>query len=171
MADVYIVVFSLIGILVSLPALLVALNLLMPKTTGISYARLKQTPVKCFFAGIPTTAAFLLFIAIAANVPNGTVQALAFVAAFLGMGLGSLGGAGLARLLGERLGRLSQPSSAMSSWVRGAVVFELACLVPVVGWFLFMPIAGITLLGAATFGLVGWLPQRNTMPIEGSTTA
>ena len=40
MTDVYIVVFSLLGMLLSLPALLVALNLLMPNVTRLAAARL-----------------------------------------------------------------------------------------------------------------------------------
>ena len=84
MVDVYIVVYSLLGILICLPALLMALNLLMPQTTTHIVTRLEQTPGKSFFLGIPVTAAFLLWIAITANVPLGLVRGTAFLAAFLG---------------------------------------------------------------------------------------
>lgn len=159
MADVYIVLFTLIGILLSLPALLVALNLLLPKVTTRAYLRLQQTPGKSFLLGIPVLSAFLLWIAITANIPLGPVKATAFLAAFVGMGVGTVGAAGLSRLLADRLDTLSAPRSRLTHLVRGAVVFELACLFPVVGWFLFAPIAGITLMGAAAFALLGWLPR------------
>ncbi len=159
MVDVYIVVYSLLGILICLPALLLALNLLMPQVTNRIETRLEQTPGKCFFLGVPVTAAFLLWIAITANVPNGVVRGTAFVAAFVGMGLGTLGAAGMSRLLASRVSLLANPSSEAMNWLRGAVLYELACLFPIVGWFLFAPIVGITVLGATVFGLLGWLPR------------
>ena len=159
MVDVYIVVYSLLGILICLPALLVALNLLMPQVTGRIETRLEQTPGKSFFLGVPVTAAFLLWIAITANVPIGVVRGTAFVAAFVGMGLGTLGAAGMTRVLAKRITPLINPSSKALNWLRGAVMYELACLFPIVGWFLFAPIVGITVVGAAVFGLLGWLPR------------
>ncbi len=159
MVDVYIVVYSLLGILICLPALLLALNLLMPQITGRIETRLERTPGKSFFLGVPVTAAFLLWIAITANVPIGVVRGTAFVATFVGMGLGTLGAAGMSRLLAKRITVLANPSSQAMNWLRGAVMYELACLFPIVGWFLFAPIVGITVLGAAVFALLGWLPR------------
>ena len=48
MADVYIVVFSVIGILISFPGLAAALNLLLPRATEAAYMRLAYTPWKTF---------------------------------------------------------------------------------------------------------------------------
>ncbi len=83
MADVYIVVYSIIGMLICLPALLMALNLLMPNITQRIETRLEETPGKSFFLGVPVTAAFLLWIAITANVPLGVVRGSSFVVAFI----------------------------------------------------------------------------------------
>lgn len=170
MADVYIVVFTLIGMLISLPALLVALNLLFPKASTHAAIRLQQTPVKSFLFGIPIASAFLLWIAITSNVPLGAVKATAFMAAFVGMGIGTVGAAGLARILADRLSSLSPNSSRLTHLVRGAIVFELACLFPIVGWFLFVPLAGIALIGAGTFALLGWIPQARVAFNEQTTT-
>ncbi|MFQ5420063.1 MAG: hypothetical protein ACE5FD_19840 [Anaerolineae bacterium] len=159
MADVYTVTFIIIGILLSVPALLVALNLLLPNVTRRAQTRLEKTPGRSFFLGVPVTAAFALFVAIASATNFGPIQAIGFVAALVGMGLGSIGGAGLARLLGERLTPLAHPNSELTNLVRGAVVYELAALVPLVGWFLFIPIAGMMAMGAATFALFKWLPR------------
>lgn len=159
MTDVYIVVFTLAGILISLPPLLVALNLLLPKVTQNTAARLSRTPGRSFVLGVPVTAAFFLWIAITSQVPFGPVRATAFLAAIAGMGLGTIGAAGMARILGDRLKTMADPSSTLTSLVRGAVVYELACLFPIVGWFLFTPLAGVMVMGAAVFGVLGWLPR------------
>jgi hypothetical protein len=166
MTDVYIVVFTLAGILISLPALLVALNLLLPKVTINTAARLSKTPGRSFILGVPVAAAFLLWIAIASQVPFGPIRATSFLAAIAGMGLGTIGAAGMARVLGERLKPLSGPSSTLSGLVRGALVYELACLFPIVGWFLFIPLAGVMVMGAAVFGLLGWLPRPQIQQID-----
>jgi len=159
MADVYTVTLSLIGILISAPALLVALNLLMPNLTRRAQTRLAETPGRSFFLGVPVTAAIALFVAITTSVNFGPVKAIGFIAALVGMGIGSIGGAGLSRLLGKRLALLARPNSELTNLVRGAVVYELAALVPLVGWFLFIPIAGMMTMGAATFALLKWLPK------------
>lgn len=165
MADVYTVTFSLIGILLSLPALFVALNLLMPNVTERVQTRLEHTPGRSFVLGVPMTAAFALFIAVASQVP-GVGQALAIIAAVLFMGLGTVGGAGLTRLLGDRIRPLARPNSRLTNLVRGAVIYELAALTPIVGWFLFVPFAGITAVGAASFALIRWLPKPASPPVN-----
>lgn len=165
MADVYTVTFILIGILLSLPALLVAVNLLMPNATQRAQLRLEQTPGRSFVLGVPVTAAFALFIAVTSQLP-AVGQAMAFLAAALFMGLGTIGGAGLSRLLGDRLRPLAQTHSDLTHLVRGAIVYELAALVPIVGWFLFIPLAGVTAVGAAAFALVRWLPKAAGQPVS-----
>lgn len=70
MADVYTVAFIMIGILISMPALLVGLNLLMPGMTIRTQVRLRETPGKAVLLGIVSTAVFLLVILITAQIPE-----------------------------------------------------------------------------------------------------
>lgn len=164
MADVYIVVFSILGILITLPALFVTLNLMMPRVTTDISVRLEQTPGKSFVLGVPVAVAFLLWILITSQINFGPVQATAVMAAILGMGLGTIGAAGMARFIGKRLKPISNQGSDLRDLVWGAVIYELACLVPIVGWFLFLPLVSVTVMGAAVFGLLGWLPRPQTQP-------
>ena len=164
MAEVYTVTLIIIGILLSVPALLVALNLLLPTTTTHAYNRLKQTPGRSLALGLPVTLFFVGWVLVTAQANFALLRALAFISAVVGMGVGAIGGAGLARLLGERLGGMSRPNSSLANLVRGAVVYELACLVPFVGWFLFIPLAGTAAMGAAIFGLLRWAPRPGAAP-------
>jgi hypothetical protein len=163
MADIYIVVFSVIGMLISFPGLMAALNLLLPKVTESAYLRLAHTPVKSFMLGLPVSAVFTLWILITANIKVGPVQALAFIAALIWMALASLGAAGIARLMGERIDALNQHASGLANILRGAVIYQLACLFPLIGWFVFWPIASITVTGAAIFGLLHWVPKPKSI--------
>ena len=162
MADVYIVLYSLLGILITLPALLIALNLLLPRVTTRTAGRLTHTPIKSFFMGLPLVAFLALWIAMTAQTAFGPLRFTAFAAALFGMGLGTLGAAGMARSLGERLSPLLPRSAAMLNLLRGAIVYELACLFPIIGWFLFAPIVGTAVIGAAIFGIIGWAPASDT---------
>ena len=168
MTDVYIVVFTLIGILLSLPALLVALNLLLPNVTRHAAARLDHHPYQSFGLGLFVTSLFLAFILITANVAFGPVRAMSFFATFAGMGLGTLGAAAMSRLLGQRLSHLATPNSELTNLVRGAVVYELACLFPLVGWFVFIPLVGVTVMGAAALGLLDrvWQMAKKPAPVQ-----
>jgi hypothetical protein len=158
MADVYTVTFIIIGILITVPALLVGLNLLMPGPTIRAQVRLRETPGRSFGLGAVLTAVFLTIILVTVQIP-GPGQAFGFALAIIGMALGSLGAAGMARLLGERIRPLAKPNSDMMNLLRGAIVYELACLVPFVGWFIFAPLVGMMVLGAAVFALIGWMPK------------
>ena len=169
MADVYTVLFILLGILLTLPALLVAINLLLPAVTQRAQTRLTETPGKSFFLGIPVASAFLLFVAISSQVNFGLVKAVGGLVAVIGMGLGTIGAAGMARLLAERLRPIARPNSELTHLIRGAVVYELACLFPLVGWFLFIPLASITVLGAAVFALLKWVPQPHIVTHQTTT--
>jgi hypothetical protein len=166
MADVYTVTLIIIGILISLPALLVGLNLLMPGVTIRTQVRLRETPGKSFWLGALFTAVLLPIIFATIETP-GPGQAFGIGLLVAVMGVGSLGAAGMARLLGERIRPLAKPNSDMMNMLRGAAVYELACIVPFVGWFIFAPLVGMTVMGAAVFALLGWLPK----PVARETVA
>lgn len=171
MADVYIVTLSVLGILISFPGLAAALTLLLPGTTERAYQRLADTPVKSFLMGIPVTVAFAVWILITLNIQFGPIQAIGFISALLAMGINSIGAAGLARLMGERIGTLTGTGTALANLLRGAVIYELACLFPLVGWFLFFPIALISTIGAAVFAILGWMPRPKPAANSADVTA
>ena len=168
MADVYTVVFSVLGILLSGPALLLVLNLLLPRPVGRAATRLAKTPGWSLVLGVPVAASMGLWIAIASQVPLGLVRASAWAVGVLGLGLLTIGAAGMVRMLGDRLANLSSNPSNLTNMLRGAVLYELALLFPVVGWFLFAPLAGIAALGAGTFALLRWVPRPAITVIDQS---
>ena len=166
MADVYTVFFIMIGILLSVPAILIAFNLLMPNVTERVHLRLDKTPGKCFALGLPITIFFGVFAFGNFESSIGLLQTLAFITLFLLMAVGTIGGAGMARLLGTRIMPQSKPNSHMAFLLRGAVIYEFACLVPIVGWFVFAPIIGITAIGATVFALLKWVPKTQPLVVQ-----
>jgi hypothetical protein len=84
---------------------------------------------------------------------------MGFIAVLGLLAFTSLGAAGLATLMGQRLHHLGLNSSAAGATIRGAVALELAAAFPLIGWFIFIPLAFIVALGATLFALLGWMPR------------
>jgi|GEM_PF-7018927 len=157
MAYVYGVAFTFLFLLVCLPGLLVTINLLLERLTDRTYTRLRWTPVQAFLVGLPAALVLTVWIGGASNA-GATVIAVAGAA--VGLSLLAVGLAALARLLGERMADWTGSDASFKNLVRGAVVLSLAVIFPIAGWFVFLPLVGITAIGASLFGLVGWLPRR-----------
>lgn len=163
LADVYTVTLIIVGILITVPALLIALNLLLPRFTERIQQRAQANPVMGLVLGGIVGLAAVLLVAILAQAP-GPLRTLAWVAGLVLAAVGALGAAGISRLLGLRLGQWSAPTSRLNNLVRGAVIYELAALVPLLGWFVFLPLMALIGLGTAVLAL---FPTR-TAPISQS---
>lgn len=159
MTDVYIVTLLILGFLITSPGLAAAINLLMPGVAGRAYLRAAQTPVKSFFMGAGVSLVMIVWVLILVNIHFGLIQLGGWISALVGLGILAIGTASVARLLGERIGGTPSDKPNLGNIVRGAVIYELACLTPFVGWFLFTPVMGLVSVGAAVFGLIGWAPK------------
>ena len=166
MADVYTYTFIIIGILLSWPALLLALNFLLPAATTRIQIRMAQSPRRAFLVGLPVTAVFILLITTAIGAGSGLIQGFGYLLVGLLLALWLLGGAGITRLMGQRMGALSNQSE-LYNLTRGTAVFVLASLCPIIGWFLFLPITTVLVIGAAA---LSWRqPRPQTATISTST--
>ena len=71
----------------------------------------------------------------------------------------------MAGMMGQRLRpRSSENASEAASFLRGAIALELAAAFPVIGWFLAIPLITLCSLGAASFAVLGWMPQSMVAP-------
>lgn len=150
--DVIGIALSIIGFLLSFQGLWLICRALWPTRVETAAMRCRDNGLACFFLGLPVMALTLL-VAVVIGKRLGTFGIL------IGSGIGllllmyaSIGAAGLATHLGQRL---PSPSDAQRPWratVRGAVVLELAWLIPILGWFGLLPISLIIGAGATTLG-------------------
>jgi hypothetical protein len=163
MTDVYIITLLVIGFLVTSPGLAAAINLFFPKISEAAYLRVKLTPVKAFFIGVMFTAFMGVWVAIFVSMA-GPFQAVGVGAGVIWLGVLTIGTSAMARLLGERLAGMIPNGTELGNILRGAVIYELAALMPLVGWLLFTPIMSQVAVGAALFGLVRWAPKMKAPP-------
>lgn len=159
LAQVQAVVALISALILSWAALLMAVALTLPEQTARAEAALINQPKKCFGAGF--SMAILLIIAlISFRVPPLILPALlgslSIAAVFV------VGAAGLAKLMGTRIAQMSGwQSHSFGNLVKGSLVYSVAMLFPLIGWYLFLP---LSMLGAMGAGLLALWPRRKTMP-------
>ena len=159
LAQVQAVVALISALILSWAALLMAVALTLPEQTARAEAALMDRPKRCFAVGFGM-AILLIITLISFRVPPLILPAL----------LGSLsigavlvvGAAGLAKLMGTRIAKMSGwEGHSFGNLVKGSLVYSVAMLFPLIGWYLFLP---ISMLGAMGAGVLALWPRRKTMP-------
>jgi hypothetical protein len=145
-------------------ALLVTAAALLPGLHQRGLAALERSPWRALGLGLINYLFFgALFILFA------SVQVLGLFALLIGLALLALTTIGLAvvgRLVGDRLADWRDgPTSPLVRTVAGTAVLELALLVPVLGWFVLLPLTCVVGLGAVVMGLI-WRSPISGPPIS-----
>lgn len=160
MADVNAVFGTLLSLGIVFPGLLTTWWLLFPQSVDQARTRLAATPWRCLGMGVVASFVFGIPLAMLFAVPFGAVKFVAAMLLFGGLALASVGAAGLASEMGDRLARTSEGKLAPAgALVRGALALELAAAFPFIGWFLVIPLVTLAGLGAACFALLRWGPR------------
>ncbi len=147
LAYVQAIVAGFVGLIASLTGLLMAVALLLPLNTGKAEKALDQSPVRCFLSGLGMLIV-LIFALVCLNIPVPLIKLVGFVLTLGLVALGVLGGAGLAQLMGRRIGEMSGARTSFGCLVRGSLVYSIGVLFPYAGWFLLAPLSMICALGA-----------------------
>lgn len=118
--------------------------------------------IKSFFLGLPLTALIVvLFGALTSNKqgPWGLIGIVVMAAYLM---FTSIGVAGIADLIGEKLGGHTQGQPPWRETVRGGAVLVLSFLFPFLGWLLIMPVALVVGCGATMRAIFReWKCSRN----------
>jgi hypothetical protein len=153
-ANVLTVVWFVIAYVVMNSAIQVWAGLMLPGPVERARERVERRPVACFFLGaliLGITAAFSLSM-LAAGSP-GPVQLLGWIVAGPMLAGSIVGGSAISQLLAGRMQAQMRTESRMLALVSGALCTTLASLLPIIGWFVFLPIVGMISIGAGTLAL------------------
>ena len=165
MADVNAVFGTLLALGIVFPGLLTTWWLLFPVSVERARVRLARTPWACFGLGLLGMAVVLVPIGVLQALPSSAAKFIGTILIFAGLAYASVGAAGLASEMGDRLALQSggkfTPAGGM---VRGAVALELAAAFPLIGWFLIIPLVTIIAFGATTFAILRWSPRTARRP-------
>lgn len=142
--------------------LLVTVSLMLPKLTDRAEEKLKNSSGACFGVGFGM---FLVTI-IGLVLLNAKVPPVQFVGMWFLLITGSLmtfGAAGLVQIIGKR-GQGSGEELNFVSLLRSSLVFSLALGFPIIGWFVFLPLALIFTMGAGFMSLFALFQRRRIPP-------
>ena len=165
MADVNAVFGTLLALGIVFPGLLTTWWLLFPVSVERARVRFARTPWACLGLGLLGMVVILVPIGLLESLPFSAAKFIGTMMIFAGLAYASVGAAGLASEMGERLTRQSGGKfTPVGGMVRGAVALELAAAFPVLGWFLIIPLVTITAFGATTFAVLRWSPHSARRP-------
>ena len=161
LAQVQAAVALVVALIGTWAGLTIAVALLLPLQTDRAEQALETSPKRCFASGLPLFLVFFLaFLLLRA--PHPGVKLLSLLL-FLGLGAVLLvGAAGMAHLMGRRIGEMSGARTSFGMLVRGSFVFSGAVFFPILGWWLFLPLSALFALGAGVRAL--WPRRRAVLP-------
>jgi hypothetical protein len=161
MADISAIFFILLILGIAFPAMLTAWWLFFPAMIGRAQARVEKTPLQVFWLGFVLVTAVAIPIVILLALPVGPAKLIGWTVLAASFALSSIGSAGIAAHLGNRLA-LRSNVTALGGFLRGAVVLQLSAFFPVIGWLFIWPVMLIMAFGATGFALLNWLPREHT---------
>jgi hypothetical protein len=129
--------------------------LLLPNVVERAQMRVTRTPWKSFLLGAGALIVAGIPIALL-NAAAGPLQFIGIVSAFVLLTIVSIGAAGVAAMMGERLRGQGVNATTPGALVRGAIALEFAMVFPLVGWFIVLPLVALASLGAAVFAFLRW---------------
>jgi hypothetical protein len=161
LADTMTWFFVITGLLVALPGLWLLCRGLWPGAVERTTKDCARGLIIPLLVGIPIAAITVVTVGRLTKLPgpwNG-ILSIADASAFLLFA--SAGIAGLATSIGQKL---PSPTDADRPWkatIRGGIVLELAFLVPLLGWFVLLPLSIIIGAGSALRAVIGTIRDNS----------
>ena len=149
-ADTMAIFFVILGLLLAFTSLWLLCRALWTEQVMRSS---EMVGLKSFFIGIPITAIAVVIVIVVGKLPASFGQiggVLTFSALFL---YAQIGVSGLATQIGNRLPSPADKDKAWRPTLRGSIILALSWLLPLVGWFLIIPVSVIHGAGATTRSL------------------
>ena len=162
MADISAIFFILLIISIAFPSMIATWWLLFPSVVARAQTRIEKTLARTFWMGLVIVIAVTIPIVILMALPFGLAKFFGWILLAASLALSSIGSAGIAAHLGEQMKRTGTQYTHLGSFLRGAVILELATFFPILGWLFLWPLALITAFGATGFALLNWMPRETT---------
>ncbi|GIW56546.1 MAG: hypothetical protein KatS3mg082_2979 [Nitrospiraceae bacterium] len=152
--DALTVLAIVIGTAVSAWAMTVVCALVFTKRTEIAQGALRQSALKAFLYGLLGGGALIILSIILSSLPLPMAKLAGLMGFTITVLLAAIGGAGLSRLIANRVMRHDPDVSAYSALTRASGLIVAAAAFPVVGWFVIGPILLVLALGAGVLSVV-----------------
>ncbi len=150
---------------ITLWALILLSSLLFRVKVAVASREAEAHPWRALTVGMLVGLPAMIVLVILANVPHPIVKILALVGALALLALSAVGGAGIARLIGERVRQAGGAQTSFGATATGSALMVGAMLVPLVGWLFIAPAMLFMGLGLTTHAAIG---RRLPAPAPGS---
>lgn len=153
MADVFKILFLILGMLICTVSYWLMFTALFAPAVYRAQQALATTPKRMFFVGLLVGLPILAVGFALAAKGAGPLKLLGVGILLLLTSAALFGAAGLVRMVGQGLCTAQQPRSNGYLVLRGGAVVSIACVLPLVGWFLLLPAVLILGVGATVHAL------------------
>jgi hypothetical protein len=182
MADTMAIFFTVLGVMLATPGLWLLCRGLWPDLVIDSATYCRSSLIKPFFIGLPIAGFGIFVVAILSKLPQplAAITIIGFICLLLIYA--HVGVSAIASVLGDRLPSPADKDRPWNATVRGGIVLELSYLLPVIGWFIILPISLIVGIGLTTRSLIFAIKRKTrrhsevvdasvTLPVDGSLGA
>ncbi len=148
MADVFKILFLVLGTLTTIVSYWLLFEAMVPRMVEAARQAYEQRLRRTLWVGLLVVLPGLVVGFSLANAPVALLKLLGVTMLMLLALMGLMGSAGLTRLLGQRL---PSPDDETYPWrrvLRGGIVLAICFVLPLIGWFLVLPITLVTGVGA-----------------------
>ena len=162
LAQVQATVALFVALMISLTGLLTSVAILLPAHTQRAEVALEQSPKRCLFVGLLTLLLFVFGIVLL-NIPNPLLKLIGFAIDTAISGIVTVGGAGMAQLMGKRISEMSGAKTTFGALARGSAAYSVAVFFPYIGWFVLAPLSIVCALGAGMMAMRA--PRLQSVPL------
>src|SRR5262249_51507510 len=154
LADTMAVFLVVVGFMLALPGLWLLCRGLWPNRVNSASLACGKSLYKPFLVGLPVTLGALILASASKALPGPLATIWAGAITCLYLMQASVGVAGLAACIGERLASPTDAGRAWRATLRGSIVLVLTYLLPILGWFVIIPASFIVGSGSAVLALL-----------------
>lgn len=157
-------VWLVIGYVLMQTSIQVWAAMMLPNPVERARQRIMKKPVGSFFLGLVIGVAVTAIGVNLIKIPGlGSLIGYTLMAPMFAAS--TIGGAAFTRILGERIKQHQRNESDIVSLVGGAFLTTAAGLLPVIGWFMFLPLTGFIAIGSGTLALLSKRRVEEEAPV------
>lgn len=157
--DVFSIVAALIGVCLTGGAMVLGCALLFEGKAARARQICERTPWVGFVTGLALSTVFGVLSVALLKAPLPISKLMGTALYLVLMALATVGASGVATLLSERVAAMDRTLSRYATLIRACGIISIACVFPLIGWFLVGPVLVICSVGYGAIALTQKSPQ------------
>lgn len=167
MADVFKILFLILGTLIVVVSYWLLFEALFPRLVDRARTQYDRKPFKTLLLGLAITIPVTILGIALVSAPAAPAKLLGFVCLSGLTLLGLLGSAGLSRKIGLHLPSSVDADQPWRCVLRGGTILSITFVLPFIGWFFVLPVTLVSGVGAA---IGAYREERKARPAASDDT-